>query len=235
LNIEELYSGIGGRLVTPAAVLQKKMEGIRAFVFDWDGVFNNGEKHSNTGSSFSEIDSMGCNLLRFSFFLKHQALPATAMISGERNQTSYFFCERENFANCYYKIPHKLKALEDFCTREKLQPAQVAYFFDDVLDLPVAEKCGIRILVDQRVNPLFLKYCLDNKLADYVTSVPGGQFAVRESAELLIGLNGNYDEVIRGRINNTKAYQEYIALKRGVNTDFYTLEHGAITATGKPA
>src|ERR1043166_7521484 len=164
MNLEEMYSAIGGRLITPHTILQQKLSGIRAFIFDWDGVFNNGAKHSSGGSSFSEVDSMGCSLLRFSWYQKHGKLPETAMISGERNQTAYFFSEREGIANCYYKIPHKLFAFRHFCEAYGLQASQVAYFFDDVLDIPVAEQCGVRVMVNQKINPIFLQYCLDRKL-----------------------------------------------------------------------
>jgi 3-deoxy-D-manno-octulosonate 8-phosphate phosphatase (KDO 8-P phosphatase) len=234
MNLEEMYSAIGGTLITHHSILQQKLAGVRAFIFDWDGVFNNGTKQVTGGSNFSEVDSMGCSLLRYSWFLKHGILPPTAMISGERNPTSYFFSERESFAHCYYKVPHKLFAFRHFCEAEKLHASQVAYFFDDVLDIPVAEQCGVRIMVNQKINPIFLQYCLERKLVDYLTSASGGGFAVREGAELLIALNGNYDEVISGRTGNNKSYQDYVAARRAVKTIFYTLKDGEIEETEKP-
>ena len=213
-DIENLYLNIGGRFISPFSVMKERLQNIRAFVFDWDGVFNNGYKISSTGSGFSEVDSMGTNLLRFSHYMKHGAMPATALLSGEKNDTALYFSEREGFKHCYYKVPHKFEALKHFCEVENLKPENVAYFFDDVLDVPLAEVCGLRILVDQKVNPLFIGYCERNHLADYITSVSGGHHAVRESTELLIAMNGNYDEVINGRKNNSEVYQKYIQLRR---------------------
>ena len=57
------------------------------FVLDWDGVFNSGEKTSTTGSSFSEVDSMGLNLLRYAYYLVHGKMPVTLVISGEKNES----------------------------------------------------------------------------------------------------------------------------------------------------
>lgn len=222
-TLETLYTGIGGTFVTPPEILSKKMDHIKAFVFDWDGVFNDGQKMSTGGSSFSEVDSMGTNLLRFSHYLRHGQLPLTAILSGEKNETAFYFSERECLNYSFYKVPHKLTALQYFCEKHQLRPEEIAFFFDDVLDLPLAEVCGLRILINQGVNPQFLAYCKKHNLVDYLTSVRGGSFAVRESAELLISLNNNYEEVITGRKINSEAYQTYISERRLVRPGFYTL------------
>jgi 3-deoxy-D-manno-octulosonate 8-phosphate phosphatase (KDO 8-P phosphatase) len=222
-HIEKAYGQIDGRFISSAADIRKRLGGIKAFVFDWDGVFNNGHKTTVSGSGFSEVDSMGVNLLRFSYFLKNGHLPVSLIISGETNPTAFYYSRREGFSYSFYKVAHKMKALEFLCEKEKLQASEVAYFFDDVLDVPVAEACGLRMQVNQGVNPLFVNYCIDNNLVDYLTSGNGGSFALREAAELLIGLNGNYNEVIEARVNNAESYQLYIALRRKVQTLFYTL------------
>jgi 3-deoxy-D-manno-octulosonate 8-phosphate phosphatase (KDO 8-P phosphatase) len=227
-ELENLYSAIGGRFITPVAELKKRLEQIKVFVLDWDGVFNNGQKMSAGGSTFSEVDSMGLNLLRFSYFLKHKKLPLTAIISGEKNETAFYFSERECFHYSFSKIPHKSEALKFLCETEKIKPSEIAYFFDDVLDIPIAEVCGVRIQVNQKANPLFINYCQRHHLVDYLTGSPGGQFAVREGAELLTGLYGQFDEVINGRKNNSKEYQEYIGLRRAVKPEFYTLKDGRV-------
>ena len=77
---------------------------IKAFIFDWDGVFNNGQKNANSSSNFNETDSMGTNLLRYSYFLTNGVLPITAVISGEKNEAAFYFCERECFKFSFFKI-----------------------------------------------------------------------------------------------------------------------------------
>src|SRR4051812_42844992 len=114
-EIENLYNFLGGRFITPFAEMQRKMENIHAFVFDWDGVFNDGQKQSTGGSAFSEVDSMGTNLLRFSYFFKNQSMPVTAILSGEKNDTAFYFTEREGFHYSFYKVPHKVEALRFLC------------------------------------------------------------------------------------------------------------------------
>ena len=51
-----------------------RLDKIKAFVFDWDGVFNNGAKDSEGASPFNEVDAMGTNLLRFNHHLRRLAV-----------------------------------------------------------------------------------------------------------------------------------------------------------------
>lgn len=227
-EIEKLYSNLGGRFITPYNELKKKCEGIKAFIFDWDGVFNNGQKSFSGGSNFSEVDSMGTNLMRYSYYLKNDSVPITAVISGEKNDSAFYFCERECFHYSFYKVSNKLEALHFLCNRENISSKEVAYVFDDVLDISIAEVCGLRLQVNQKANPLFVGYCIKNKLVDYLTSSNGGEFAVREATELIIGMNGNFDAVINSRKNFDKNYQTYLELRKATKTEFFTLKAGVI-------
>lgn len=230
-EIENLYTQLGGQFITPIAHIHTKLKTIKAFIFDWDGVFNNGQKNGKNSSDFNETDSMGTNLLRYSHFLKNDHLPLTAVISGEKNEAAFHFCERESFRYSFFKISNKIEALNFICKKEGITPENIAYFFDDVLDLPIAEQCGIRILVNQKANPLFVNYCVKNNLVDYLTANSGGQFAIREAAELLIGLNENYDEVMKSRTNFDENYKKYITLRKQTNTEFFTLKDNGIEQT----
>ncbi len=229
-EIENAYLNIGGRFITPITELKKKLPNIKAFIFDWDGVFNNGQKNNTGGSNFSEVDSMGTNLLRYSYFMKNGQLPLTAVISGENNETAFYFCKRECFDYSFFKIATKINALNFICEKENIKPNEVAYFFDDVLDLSMAEVCGVRILVNQKANPLFVGYCIKNNLVDYLSANTGGGFAVREASELLIALNENFNEVINNRKNSTADYKTYIEKRKAVKTKFFTVVDNKIEA-----
>jgi 3-deoxy-D-manno-octulosonate 8-phosphate phosphatase (KDO 8-P phosphatase) len=223
MEVEKLYSQLGGKFITPINEIKNKLQDIKAFIFDWDGVFNNGQKNANGSSDFSEVDSMGTNLLRYSHFLKNNQLPLTAVISGEKNETAFYFCKRECFNYSFYKVANKINALNYICDKENIKPNQVAYFFDDVLDLSMAEVCGIRILVNQKANPLFSEYCIKNKLVDYLTASSGGSHAVRETTELLMSLNANYNKVIEDRKNSVAEYKGYIENRNKVKTSYFTV------------
>ena len=141
-----------GEFLTSPELMAERLGKIKAFIFDWDGVFNNGVKNANGSSSFSEIDSMGTNMLRFNHFLRNQQIPHTAIITGENNIDAYTFASRECFSAVYYRILTKPDALHHFCAAHNINPSEVAFFFDDVLDLSVAGMVGLRIMAGRYCN-----------------------------------------------------------------------------------
>lgn len=211
-----------GNFVVSEADVANRLNKAKAFIFDWDGVFNNGFKTGQAGSGFSEVDSMGTNLLRFSHFLKTKHLPLTAIISGEKNESAQFFASREHFNLSFYKIAHKIDALNYICDHKGIKPEEVVYFFDDVLDLSIAKVCGLRILISKQSTSLFTEYCKKNNLVDYNTANSGGDHGVRESCEMLMAVNGTFDEVIKQRTELSELYKDYIRQRNNVDTQIYT-------------
>lgn len=233
-TITDIYTSIGGNFITNEALMQEKLKSIKAFVFDWDGVFNNGEKSGGGSSNFNEVDSMGTNLLRYSFFLKNNQLPTTAIISGEKNESAFWFCKRECFNFSFFKFANKIHALNYICQQQNIKPNQVAYFFDDVLDLSMAKLCGIRILINRKNNPSFKKFVIKNQLVDYITASESGQFAVREASELLIELSGNYNQTIQNRMDFSESYKTYINSRNQNSTQFFTYSNEKILKVEQP-
>ncbi|OYU96602.1 MAG: phosphatase [Bacteroidetes bacterium B1(2017)] len=222
-HTESIFTQIGGVFCTPSIEINSKLNGVKAFVFDWDGVFNNAVKNENKSSTFNEADSMGTNMLRFSHYLLNKELPATAIISGEKNEMAFYFCEREHFNSCYYKVPHKLIALNHFCAQNNIQHSEVCYFFDDVLDLSIAAVCGVRVMINRKANPLFKNYLVQNNLVDYITAHESGNFSVREATEMLMGLNDNFNQCMDERKDFSPIYQEYLALRQATPTAFFSV------------
>jgi len=229
MSILKVFENNGGRFLVSESLFTSKLNHIKAFVFDWDGVFTNGEKDHDMQSRFNEIDSMGTNLLRFSYFLEHKKLPIAAVISGENNKTSFTFTTRECFDANYFKIANKANALKHLCETFGIVPDEIAYIFDDVLDISIARECGLRIFIPRKASPLFNDYIVKNKLADYITYSGNGNFAVRESCELLIGIYNLYDEAVTQRINYSENYARYIELRRATKTKFLNFTDGKIT------
>lgn len=226
IDIAAIFSGLGGTFVTSHHQLAKKVKNIKAFVYDWDGVFNDGTKNEQGSSNFSEIDSMGTNLLRFGWWRWQKQMPYSVVISGERNVLSFKLAQREHYHACYSKIKHKIEALEHFMAIHHLKPEEVAFFFDDALDLSIAERCGVRIMVRHKGNPMFQKYVIDNGLVDYITAQEGGNFAVREGCELLLGLAGIYEQTITERRKYYPHYNEYYSERQALETSFFMLNEG---------
>jgi 3-deoxy-D-manno-octulosonate 8-phosphate phosphatase (KDO 8-P phosphatase) len=227
-HLTQVFTEIGGEFILPEASLIEKMKHIKAFVFDWDGVFTDAGKDHLLQSRFNEADSMGTNLLRFSYYLHHKTLPTTAIISGEKNSAAFTFIDREKFHASYSKFANKIDAAKHLCAAHHISFNEIAYVFDDVLDLSLAEVCGLRIFISRNANPLFNEYVIKNFLVDYVTGAASGQLPVREGCELLIGLNGNYNEVITERKKFSETYSNYLTLRKATVPIYYTSDNGNI-------
>ena len=228
-HLTQLFTEIGGQFITPEAELIEKLKQVKAFVFDWDGVFTDAGKDHLLQSRFNEADSMGTNLLRFSYYLNHKELPITAIISGEKNSAAFTFIDRERFHASYSKFANKLEASKHLCATHNIQPHEICFVFDDVLDLSLAEVSGVRIFISRKANPLFNEYVIKHFLADYVTGASSGESAVREACELLIGLNGNYNETITERKNFSETYANYLALRKATTPVYYANLEGVVT------
>ena len=229
-DIDLLFSGLGGKFCTPVKELREKLGKTRAIIFDWDGVFNNGVKSDASGSPFYEPDAMGVNLLRLSFWLAHRKMPPVAILSGEENKAGLYLAKREHFPSVYFKSTNKIKSLQHFMKAHGLAPEEIIFVFDDALDLPIAEVCGVRIQVNRPAGALFNQWVALHQLADYITASEGGNFAVREACELLMGLNGSFDATLRERMTFGTLYQQYLADRAAIETRLFTAADGEVKA-----
>lgn len=229
--ITNIFTEAGGRFMHTEDVMKQKLQNIRAFVFDWDGVFTDGSKDQNMQSSFNEVDSMGINLLRFSYHTRHHELPVCAIISGEKNQAAFNFAERECFHASYARAANKVEAAEHLCKTYHLKLNQIAFIFDDVLDLSLAEHCGLRFFIPRRHNPMFNHYVESHHLADYITAATSGQYAIREAAELVISLQSDFAHIVHERVINSDAYQKYLGEKKSIRPRYYAFHNGELIET----
>lgn len=214
----DLYEKLGAEFLISHPQLSARFEKIRAVLFDWDGVFHSGHKNEKRTSSFSETDSMGVNMLRFGLYLQNGAIPYTAIISGENNKTAKFLAEREHFNAVFSGVKDKKVILNTL--REKgISPDQILFIFDDILDLSLAERVGLRCMVSRTSNPAFLDFVKRNGLAEYISGCDGANHAIREITEMLLNAHGLFTKTIEHRVAYSETYQQYIQLRNKLSTD----------------
>lgn len=227
-DLKHLKSTFNGTFLAEPITLQERLLKVKAYVFDWDGVFNNGTKDASGSSPFNEVDSMGVNMLRFNHFLRKHSNPLTAVVTGELNSAAFTLATREHFHAVYSGIKNKRDALQHFCDVHNIDAYEVAYFFDDVLDLSIAEVCGLRIMVGRPGSPLFRELVEKHKFADYITAHDGGNGAVREATELLMGIGGHYEDTIMARVRFSDQYGDYLAQRNTPEPVFYSSKDSKI-------
>ncbi|MFN8258775.1 MAG: hypothetical protein U0W24_24010 [Bacteroidales bacterium] len=211
-EIKELFEKQGGEFISSPLYIAENLKKIKAYIFDWDGVFNSGTKDDNNSSPFSEVDAMGTNLLRLGFWLANDKnLPVVSIITGENNSAAIKLAEREHFNHIYFSFKNKAEAFNHLLDSFALKPEEIAFCFDDVLDFPIAKKCGLKFMVSRKGSPLLKKYAIENKFCDYLTGQAGGNFGVREVIELVLGLLGQFEMAVKERTDFSKKYTEYLS------------------------
>jgi 3-deoxy-D-manno-octulosonate 8-phosphate phosphatase (KDO 8-P phosphatase) len=203
----------------PESELLERAVRIKAVLFDWDGVFNNGFKDAEGGSPFSEVGSMGVNLLRFALWLRNGSLPKAAVITGQHNPYAERFAQRERLHGVYMGFTNKPEAFDAFLKQHGLQAHEVAFFFDDVLDLPVAARCGLRIMIGSPATMWLVKQVITRGEVDLITAQSGGENGLREATDAVMALLGNGAEVIGHRVDYSKTYQQYLGERQAIRPE----------------
>lgn len=222
-NLEEVksaFTSIGGRFILPAETIKSKLADIKAFVFDWDGVFNSGFKSEAAPSLFSETDSAGLNLLRYSYYRTNKLLPLSTIITGEENPAALHFAKRENFNHVFMKVVNKIDAINHLCKRNNISPGQIACVFDDVNDLSMARACGLRFMINKSSNPAFQSAAIKNNLCDYITGTQQPDYPLREVCELIMSFTNTFEESLLSRLNLDDTYKKFLEQKKSVKPYF---------------
>ncbi len=215
---KEKISGIRGELVIKPEKFKKKTERVKALIFDWDGIFNDGKK-GQIPSTFNEIDSMGVNMLRFGYYLIHHSNPYTAIVTGEKNETAIKWAEREHFHDVFFRVKNKGDVLDAIIRNNSLEPEEIMFVFDDIHDLSLANQVGLRILVKNPGASLFAEYCKKMSYCDYITCNTGGNMAIREISELLLKTINRFEDTIKYRMDFHGRYYEYLETRNLVQYD----------------
>jgi 3-deoxy-D-manno-octulosonate 8-phosphate phosphatase (KDO 8-P phosphatase) len=154
----------------------QKMQKIKLFVCDIDGVFsdgriylgNNGEElkafHTKDGYGIKALGASGVDV---------------AVITGRTSTIVQTRMSALNVKHIVQGEENKLPALKTILAALKLAPEQVAYIGDDMPDFDCLNYVGFSIAVND-AHPAILKSC------DYITYTRGGFGAVRETCDLIM-------------------------------------------------
>ena len=87
-------------------------------------------------------------------------------------------------------IDDKMTAMRGILKELQLDPSQVCYLGDDLPDLPAVHAVGLGVAVADACPEL-------REAAQYVTALPGGRGAVRETIELILKAQGRWEDLIQ--------------------------------------
>lgn len=165
--------------LTPEEI-QRRTKELRILLFDVDGVMTDGGiilvGREDEAKRFDVQDGMGVTLAR-------AAGLKVGIITGRNSEVVRRRAEELKIDEVCQGYFHKEDALDLVLEKYSLEPDQVAYIGDDILDLPVMKRVGLPITVCN-ARPEVKEYSV------YITKAPGGYGAVREVVDWLLDLRG---------------------------------------------
>ncbi len=158
----------------------EKAAQIRLVIFDVDGVLTDGSLYlGDDGQEYKAFHSRDGHGMKMVL----RGGIEIAIITGRTSQLVATRMQSLGIRHLYQGQEQKLHAFEELLEKLQLQPHQVAYVGDDIVDLPVMRRAGLAVAV-RDAHPLVQQH------AHWKTSLPGGRGAARELCELLLQAQG---------------------------------------------
>jgi 3-deoxy-D-manno-octulosonate 8-phosphate phosphatase (KDO 8-P phosphatase) len=156
-----------------------KWKKIKCLALDVDGVMTDGSIFLGENGEWRRLyyirDGMGLVLLKkrgYKLAIITSSLAKDIQERARNLKIDYFF---ENVAD-------KAEAFQTLLNKSQFAADEIAFMGDDVIDLPVFDRCGVSAAPQDAHESVRAK-------AQFVSSYPGGRGAVREICDMIL-LNG---------------------------------------------
>ncbi len=160
----------------------QRARAVRMIIFDVDGVLTDGslfyDDRGEEYKAFNSRDGHGIKMLRASGV-------DTGIITGRTSNIVLHRARNLGIDHIFQGADDKLAAYGELLARVGLEPDQIAYMGDDVVDLPVMNRCGLAITVPDAPEEVKAR-------CQMVTRAQAGRGAAREACELIMRAQGTW-------------------------------------------
>lgn len=172
--------------------IKEKAAQIKLLILDVDGVLTNGQLLWSDGPSQAKTFNV-----RDGFGIRQLAKNGVeiAVITGRESEAVRARTAELQIKHVFQGCPDKLPVYEQLISKLNLQPEEVAFVGDDLIDLPVMSRVGLGVAVND-AYPFVAKH------ADLVTEKQGGFGAVREVCDLILDAKGLLDKICEQFLND---------------------------------
>ena len=176
-------------LTFPNALLQKA-HGVRAAIFDVDGVLTDGRiyisEHGEEFKAFCTLDGHGLKLLA-------QAGIAPIVITGRDSAAVRRRVADLGIQHAVFGVHDKLAAAAELMRRLNIDWSQMAAMGDDWPDLPLMTRAGFTCAPTNAHAEV-------KAVAHHVSLLQGGFGAARECCDLLLSASGRYADLLQAQV-----------------------------------
>ncbi len=168
------------------AELTEKARKIKILLLDVDGVLTDGRiiyDSSGRDMKFFDVhDGLGVYCLK-------KAGIKTILITAKGSRAISPRARDMQVEGVYENISPKTAALEKILKKYKVNPAEICFVGDDLVDLCLIKRVGLPIAVFNAAPEI-------KQSASYITLRHGGRGAVREVSELILKAQGRWEEIV---------------------------------------
>lgn len=168
----------------------ERAKNIKVLITDVDGVLTDGGIiYDDFGTEYKKYnvkDGLIVQHLR-----KNKVL--VGAITGRDSQVVQNRCEELRFDFHYHGIKDKWKKLQEVLETMEIQPEEVAFIGDDLIDLPILSRVGLSIAPSDA-----LPYV--RSAVHYTSPLAGGKGVFREAGDILLHSRGNLSPIIESLI-----------------------------------
>jgi 3-deoxy-D-manno-octulosonate 8-phosphate phosphatase (KDO 8-P phosphatase) len=165
---------------------------LKLLLMDCDGVLTDGSlillENGDELKSFNARDGHGLVLL-------HRAGLKSGIISGRSSKAVERRARELGIEHVRQGCLDKIKDFEEVLAESGVADSEVAFIGDDVTDIPLLQRSGFAVAVADAVAET-------RAAAHYVTLLPGGRGAVRETIEIILKAQGRWHELMRRYLEN---------------------------------
>ncbi|PQO31285.1 phenylphosphate carboxylase subunit delta [Blastopirellula marina] len=166
--------------------LEQRCQAVELLLTDVDGVLTDGGVILNNegveSKQFHIRDGLGFKLWR-------QAGFKCGVITGRNSQVVRLRAQELNLDIVRQGITDKGTVAQEVLKKFNLEPQQLAFVGDDLIDLGAIRLAGLGIAVADAVEEV-------KEAADYVTKTPGGKGAIREVIEMILKAKKVWNDII---------------------------------------
>jgi 3-deoxy-D-manno-octulosonate 8-phosphate phosphatase (KDO 8-P phosphatase) len=164
---------------------------IKLLLMDCDGVMTDGRltlmSDGDEQKTFHVWDGQGITLF-------HRAGLKTGVISGRTSSATERRARELNMTYLRQGATNKLAAFEELVSEAGVSANECAYIGDDLADIAIMRRVGLAVAVANAAEET-------KQAAHFITRQSGGDGAVREVVQLILKLQGSWDEIMKGLID----------------------------------
>jgi 3-deoxy-D-manno-octulosonate 8-phosphate phosphatase (KDO 8-P phosphatase) len=160
---------------------------LKLLILDVDGVLTDGEGIMDDGGRemkhFNVRDGHGLKMLMRSGV-------EVVFLTGRQSAVVEHRARDLGVREVHQGAKNKLDWYPEIVVKRDLSGSQVGYVGDDVVDVPFMKRVGFAVAVADAADDV-------RRMAHYVTDKKGGRGAVREVCDMILKIQGTWDEVAK--------------------------------------